>query len=190
MTPQPILAVRDVSKAFGAVQALNGVSFDVYPGEVVALAGDNGAGKSTIIKAISGVFRHDDGRDPARRQTDRLRHAPRGARERHRDDLSGPCARGQSLDWRKHLSRPRAKAQAVRLPADPRQGEDGGSGERGDGDASTSMSRGSTRRSPPFPAASGRRSPSGARSTGTRGSSSWTSRRLRSASPSSAACWR
>ena len=57
----PILSVRDVSKAFGAVQALNGVSFDVHPGEVVALAGDNGAGKSTIIKAISGVFRHDSG---------------------------------------------------------------------------------------------------------------------------------
>ena len=58
---EPILSVRNVSKAFGAVQALNEVSFDVHPGEVVALAGDNGAGKSTLIKAISGVFRHDDG---------------------------------------------------------------------------------------------------------------------------------
>ena len=58
---QPILSVRNVSKAFGAVQALNQVSFDVNPGQVVALAGDNGAGKSTIIKAISGVFRHDAG---------------------------------------------------------------------------------------------------------------------------------
>jgi simple sugar transport system ATP-binding protein len=58
---QPILSVRNVSKAFGAVQALYRVSFDIMPGEVVALAGDNGAGKSTIIKAISGVFRHDEG---------------------------------------------------------------------------------------------------------------------------------
>jgi simple sugar transport system ATP-binding protein len=57
----PILSVRNVSKAFGAVQALNRVSLEVYPGQVVALAGDNGAGKSTIIKAISGVFRHDSG---------------------------------------------------------------------------------------------------------------------------------
>jgi simple sugar transport system ATP-binding protein len=58
---RPVLSVRDVSKAFGAVQALNRVSFDVHANEVVALAGDNGAGKSTIIKAISGVFRHDEG---------------------------------------------------------------------------------------------------------------------------------
>ena len=58
---EPILAVKNVSKAFGAVQALNRVSLEVYPGQVVALAGDNGAGKSTIIKAISGVFRHDEG---------------------------------------------------------------------------------------------------------------------------------
>ena len=58
---QPILSVQNVSKRFGGVQALDRVSFDVLPGEVVALAGDNGAGKSTIIKAISGVFRHDEG---------------------------------------------------------------------------------------------------------------------------------
>ena len=58
---QPILSVRSVSKWFGGVQALNKVSLDVMPGEVVALAGDNGAGKSTVIKAVSGVFGHDEG---------------------------------------------------------------------------------------------------------------------------------
>ena len=57
----PILSVRDVSKWFGGVQALNKVSLDVFPGEVVALAGDNGAGKSTVIKTVSGVFGRDDG---------------------------------------------------------------------------------------------------------------------------------
>jgi ribose transport system ATP-binding protein len=57
----PILSVQNVSKHFGGVQALNKVSFDVFPGEVVALAGDNGAGKSTVIKAISGVFGYEDG---------------------------------------------------------------------------------------------------------------------------------
>ncbi len=57
----PILSVRDVTKWFGGVQALNKVSLDVYPGEVVALAGDNGAGKSTVIKTVSGVFGRDGG---------------------------------------------------------------------------------------------------------------------------------
>ena len=57
----PILSVRNVSKSFGAVQALNQRVVRSLPGQVVALAGDNGAGKSTIIKIISGVFRHDDG---------------------------------------------------------------------------------------------------------------------------------
>lgn len=57
----PILSVKNVSKHFGAVEALKNVSLDVYPGEVVALAGDNGAGKSTVIKAISGVFSYEIG---------------------------------------------------------------------------------------------------------------------------------
>ena len=58
---QPILMLRHISKRFGAVQALKDVSFEVYPGEVVALVGDNGAGKSTLAKIISGVYQPDSG---------------------------------------------------------------------------------------------------------------------------------
>jgi D-xylose transport system ATP-binding protein len=56
-----LLRVHDAVKRFGAVVALDGVSFDVARGEVLALLGDNGAGKSTLIKAISGVHRLDSG---------------------------------------------------------------------------------------------------------------------------------
>jgi len=58
---RPLLSVRNVEKHFGAVQALRGVSMDLDAGEVVALAGDNGAGKSVLIKTISGVHRQDAG---------------------------------------------------------------------------------------------------------------------------------
>ncbi|KTQ97261.1 ABC transporter ATP-binding protein [Aureimonas ureilytica] len=58
---QPILEVRNLSKHFGAVRALNDFSMTIAPGEVVALAGDNGAGKTTLIKAISGVYKPTSG---------------------------------------------------------------------------------------------------------------------------------
>jgi simple sugar transport system ATP-binding protein len=57
----PLLVARGVSKRFGAVEALVDVDFDVDAGEVVALVGDNGAGKSTMIKVISGVVQPDAG---------------------------------------------------------------------------------------------------------------------------------
>jgi simple sugar transport system ATP-binding protein len=57
----PILEVRDISKYFGTVVALNGVSMHVNPAEVMCLLGDNGAGKSTLIKLLAGVHRQDKG---------------------------------------------------------------------------------------------------------------------------------
>ncbi|MFI2345560.1 ATP-binding cassette domain-containing protein [Streptomyces sp. NPDC019443] len=57
----PVLALRGVSKRFGAVQALTDVELEVHGGEVVALVGDNGAGKSTLVKTIAGVHPIDEG---------------------------------------------------------------------------------------------------------------------------------
>jgi len=54
---QPVLKVVNGSKIYGGVHAIEGVSFDLYPGEVHALVGENGAGKSTLCKAISGAIR-------------------------------------------------------------------------------------------------------------------------------------
>ncbi|RUV31841.1 MULTISPECIES: ATP-binding cassette domain-containing protein [unclassified Mesorhizobium] len=57
----PVLEVRHVSKNFGAIQALTDVSFQVERGEVVGLMGDNGAGKSTVVKTVAGNFPPSDG---------------------------------------------------------------------------------------------------------------------------------
>ncbi|RWB40287.1 MAG: sugar ABC transporter ATP-binding protein [Mesorhizobium sp.] len=56
-----LLEVRGVSKSFGAIRALTDVSFAVEAGEVVGLMGDNGAGKSTIVKLIAGNFPPNEG---------------------------------------------------------------------------------------------------------------------------------
>jgi ABC-type sugar transport system ATPase subunit len=58
---EPLLKVRGVDKHFGAVQALYGVDLDLPSGQVTALCGDNGAGKSVLTKIISGVYTPDHG---------------------------------------------------------------------------------------------------------------------------------
>jgi ABC-type sugar transport system ATPase subunit len=57
----PLLRLSKVDKNFGPVQALAGVDLEIYPGEVTALVGDNGAGKSTMIKTVSGMWAPDGG---------------------------------------------------------------------------------------------------------------------------------
>ena len=58
---EPIIKLDSIAKHFGNIIALNGVSFDVRPGECHCLLGDNGAGKSTFIKTMSGVHRPTKG---------------------------------------------------------------------------------------------------------------------------------
>lgn len=58
---EPILQTRGLVKRYGRVTALNHADFDLYPGEILAVIGDNGAGKSSLIKAISGAVMPDEG---------------------------------------------------------------------------------------------------------------------------------
>ncbi|NKC33738.1 ATP-binding cassette domain-containing protein [Falsiroseomonas selenitidurans] len=65
----PLVEMRGISIAFGGIKAVDGVSIDLMPGEVVALLGHNGAGKSTLIKILSGAYRADAGEIRVRGET-------------------------------------------------------------------------------------------------------------------------
>ena len=89
MSSAPLLSVKDLVVRYGQVEALHGVSLDVYPGEIVALIGSNGAGKSTTLRAISGMIRVEsgsvrfDGQDITNLRSDQivrrgLAHIPEG----------------------------------------------------------------------------------------------------------------
>ena len=57
----PLIEMRHISKAFGAVRALNDVDLRLYPGEILGLVGDNSAGKSTLMKILTGAYHRDSG---------------------------------------------------------------------------------------------------------------------------------
>lgn len=60
--PGPLVRMEGIVKRFGAVEALKGVDLELRPGEVLGLVGDNAAGKSTLMKVLTGVHQPDDGR--------------------------------------------------------------------------------------------------------------------------------
>ena len=79
MSSAPLIQLSRLSKRFGGVIALDGVSFDIRAGEVHAVVGENGAGKSTLMKLLAGVHEPDDGEIRIETQSVRLKN-PREAR--------------------------------------------------------------------------------------------------------------
>lgn len=61
MAETPIVELRGIDKSFGAVRALNDVNLVLYPGEILGLVGDNSAGKSTLMKILTGAYQRDAG---------------------------------------------------------------------------------------------------------------------------------
>jgi rhamnose transport system ATP-binding protein len=59
--PEPVLELDDITKTFPGVRALSGVRLRLFPGEVTALVGENGAGKSTVVKILTGIYQPDGG---------------------------------------------------------------------------------------------------------------------------------
>ena len=57
----PILTTHNIKKNFGNIQALRGIDLEIFCGEILAIVGDNGSGKSTFIKILSGDIRPDEG---------------------------------------------------------------------------------------------------------------------------------
>ena len=80
-----MLEIRNISKSFPGVKALDDVSIDFEYGEIHALLGENGAGKSTLIKVITGTYSQDEGRIIVDGETVHFRHFSRdfGAHFRH-----------------------------------------------------------------------------------------------------------
>jgi D-xylose transport system ATP-binding protein len=76
----PLVELRDIRVAFGGIHAVDGVTVDLYPGEVVALVGGNGAGKSTLVHTLSGAHTADSGQILINGEPVTI-HNPRDARQ-------------------------------------------------------------------------------------------------------------
>ena len=76
MQENALLEMRDISKEFPGVKALDKVSLTVRPGTVHALMGENGAGKSTLMKCLFGIYSKDGGSWMAKRSTSRVPRRP------------------------------------------------------------------------------------------------------------------
>ncbi|MEL6209278.1 MAG: ATP-binding cassette domain-containing protein, partial [Pseudomonadota bacterium] len=98
----PLVEMRDISIAFGGIKAVDHVSVDLFPGEVVGLLGHNGAGKSTLIKCLSGAYQADAGEIRINGQPAAI-HNPRDARRYNIETIYQTLALADNLDAASNL---------------------------------------------------------------------------------------
>ncbi len=101
-TGTPLVELKDISIAFGGIKAVDHVSLDLYPGEVVGLLGHNGAGKSTLIKCLSGAYQMDAGEILIDGKTTTISN-PRDAREHNIETIYQTLALADNLDAASNL---------------------------------------------------------------------------------------
>ena len=98
----PLVEMRDISIAFGGIKAVDHVTVDLYPGEVVGLLGHNGAGKSTLIKCLSGAYKPDAGEILINGQKVEINN-PRDARAQNIETIYQTLALADNLDAASNL---------------------------------------------------------------------------------------
>lgn len=98
----PLVEMRDMSISFGGIKAVDHVTVDLYPGEVVGLLGHNGAGKSTLIKMLSGAYAPDTGEIRINGEKAEI-HNPRDARRYNIETIYQTLALADNLDAASNL---------------------------------------------------------------------------------------
>ncbi|MFN3845675.1 MAG: ATP-binding cassette domain-containing protein [Paracoccaceae bacterium] len=98
----PLVEMRDISISFGGIKAVDHVSIDLHPGEVVGLLGHNGAGKSTLIKCLSGAYEKDAGDIYINGEKVEI-HNPRDARHYNIETIYQTLALADNLDAASNL---------------------------------------------------------------------------------------
>jgi D-xylose transport system ATP-binding protein len=115
----PLVEMRDIEIAFGGVKAVDKVSVDLYPGEVVGLLGHNGAGKSTLIKILSGAYKADAGEILINGKRVTINN-PRDARSHNIETIYQTLALADNLDAASNLFLGRELTTAFGLVDDAR----------------------------------------------------------------------
>jgi D-xylose transport system ATP-binding protein len=98
----PLVELRNISISFGGIKAVDDVSVDLYPGEVVGLLGHNGAGKSTLIKVLSGAYKGDAGEVWINGEKAEINN-PRDARAHNIETIYQTLALADNLDAASNL---------------------------------------------------------------------------------------
>ena len=98
----PLVELKDISISFGGIKAVDRVSVDLYPGEVVGLLGHNGAGKSTLIKCLSGAYKAESGKVFINGSNVSINN-PRDARDQNIETIYQTLALADNLDAASNL---------------------------------------------------------------------------------------